>query len=371
MSDSGGLAPADKLSIAALVLSLVAAVVVSVQLFQTVLSSAKGLPSRDEKVMGQWAVSLKSQGIKYLWLRAEVDFESPIIFLARNDNKNGPLPPEESPIYYADGTSDSCKQYRLKESDLERRESEESGLKVTKGKGKSKPTSAIPLNNLQQNSRERVTTVANERVTWLTLLAAVQRMERDSNRWEISRRTQGPRRPSINEDATLRVGIQIKSRSFETNPAVKKPYATTTICHMVELAAVLGLYWKEFDRDRDRYRAEGNGYFLLGTRLLNFGIVFTFERTGWVEFGRTRLIQAPDIKELCFGNVPTFYRDRRSDTEWERAFSGQTKLETLQLGSWDEIAETLRLIGCNTSTRLYYLDEGYQHRHLFPGMSRL
>jgi hypothetical protein len=90
-----------------------------------------------------------------------------------------------------------------------------------------------------------------------------------------------------------------------------------------------------------------------------------------VEFGRTRLIQAPEIKELCFGNVPSFYRNRESDWEWGRAFSGQAELETLQLGSWDEIAETLRLIGCNTSTRLYYLDEGYQHRHLFPGKSRL
>jgi hypothetical protein len=370
MSDSGGLAPADKLSIAALVVSLVAAVVVSVQLFQTVLSNATGLPSRDEKVMGKWAtkVNLKSQGIKYLWLRAEVDFESPIIFLARKDNEHGPLPSEESPIYYAHGTKDSCDEYRIAESDLERRDSEESGL--TLAKGRRKPTSTI-LTNIQQDSRERVTTVANERVTWLTLLAAIQRMERDSNRWERTRRMQGNIRPPINEDTTLKVGIQIKSRSFDANPAVKKPYATTTICHMVELAAVLGLYWKEFDRDRERYRAEGNGYFLLGTRLPNFGIVFTFERTGWVEFGRTRLIQAPEIKELCFGNVPSFYRNRESDWEWGRAFSGQAELETLQLGSWDEIAETLRLIGCNTSTRLYYLDEGYQHRHLFPGKSRL
>ncbi|KAH7176143.1 hypothetical protein EDB81DRAFT_897212 [Dactylonectria macrodidyma] len=39
---------------------------------------------------------------------------------------------------------------------------------------------------------------------------------------------------------------------------MRKPYATSTICHVVEAIAMLGIHWKVFNRSENRYRAQGN-----------------------------------------------------------------------------------------------------------------
>ncbi len=159
------------------------------------------------------------------------------------------------------------------------------------------------------------------------------------------------------------------TRKFRKNTATKKPYATTTISHLVQLAAVLSIYWKEFDRDLNRFRADGNGFSLIGSRQ-DIGIVFSFEQMGWSHFKETRVIPTSEVKELCFGNLPTFYRtkDRLEDAMWNAPFK-QRILQTLQLGSLKEIADTLNLIGCDAKTTLYYL-EGKKHIHLFPGIKQ-
>jgi len=168
--------------------------------------------------------------------------------------------------------------------------------------------------------------------------------------------------------SSLAVAIQSLKRCFDKHPALKKPYATTAICHIVELAAVLGIYWKEFNHVNNKYRAEGNGYSLSGYSMSEFGIVFAFEKSGWSRFKKNRVVPTSEIKEICFGNVPTFYRDRNEDGNWKTPINEQGDLQTLQLGSRQEIAQTLNLIGCNAHTTLYYLDEGKKHIHLFPGM---
>lgn len=46
----------------------------------------------------------------------------------------------------------------------------------------------------------------------------------------------------------LAVGIQVKTRSWNFDPtSVTRLYATTTISHMVEIMALMGMYWREFD----------------------------------------------------------------------------------------------------------------------------
>ncbi|KAI8250731.1 modin [Colletotrichum sp. SAR11_239] len=158
-------------------------------------------------------------------------------------------------------------------------------------------------------------------------------------------------------------------RSFDTNPNIKKPYATTTISHIIELASTLGLYWKVFDRDDNKYRAEGNGYSLTGSRIADFGIVFSFEKIGPPAFQERRVIPTYEVKELCFGRVPTLFRgpkETEDTVEWLKPLKTSTpdSLEILQLGSREEIAETLTQIGCNVNTILLYKEEK-NDKHLF------
>ncbi|CRK31874.1 hypothetical protein BN1708_018856, partial [Verticillium longisporum] len=149
---------------------------------------------------------------------------------------------------------------------------------------------------------------------------------------------------------------------------VKKPYATTTWCHMVEMAALLGIYWSEFDRSHDRYRAEGNGYMLTGEKMTDLGIMFTFQVYGKSEFKANRIIPVEEVKDLCFGVVPTIFR-RPEAVDMRRLTDDRQDLSMLNLSNRIEISETLGLIGCNTNTVNYFAREDTQNKrvaHLFP-----
>lgn len=415
---------ADQLAIAILVFSTLAFAVVSFQFVQSIFANAKGLPNCDERVLGKWATK-SGPRFWHVWryLRAEVEFESPIIFIALKSNQNGPLRPKQTKIYYADGQNQSDYRVDLDKEIIYDQPDPPPGQmpQSTSHSGVQPKTRSLrsifrgqrsediarfdlahserdlglpsdcdpalgPIGNRATNTalvavprrkpRERIATVAHERVTWLSLLIAIQRMERDSDIWDnLQWSNANLQQPVIDDNKKLAVGIQIMRRSFETNPSVKKPYATSAICHIVELAAMLGIFWKEFDRVNGRYRAEGNGYILTGHRIPDFGIVFTFEQNGGPSFGKCRTIHASEIKEFCFGNVPTIYRKKDDDLDWQIPFTGQQNLshgiQTLQLGSRKEIAETLNMIGCNANTVYYYLAEEHRHIHLFPGVAYL
>lgn len=336
MSDND-LTVEEKVAIAALVISLFALLGVVLQYVQAVIGRINGLSIRDREVLGKWAEHAK---ISFRWFRGEVQYEAPIIFMAASDNTRGPIDDKE--IWYVDGTRESCEKTRVE----------------------------LPTNDL----RERVHTHKNELATWILAIEAAQMMERDSKQWEANEwrkfatesGTRSPVTLPYKGPVSLAVAIQPMRRSFDKHPAVKRPYATTAICHIIELCAVLGIYWKEFDRDNNKYRAEGNGYSVLGNRVHDFGLVFTFEKPGWPRFEKNRVIPTSEVKELSFGNVPTFYRDKKDDRNWKAPINEQKDLKTLQLGSRTEIAETLNLIRCNEYTTQCYSDETKKHVHLFP-----
>lgn len=343
-------------SIAALIIATIAFFAAVAQLTQSIISAARGLPNCSSDVMGNWARAT-SRNFKWSEFRLQVFFESPVIFLAHYRNERVPVP--GAPAWYADGTDDSRARFRLGPKPAPPPETTSSSTMSSTGKQNGE------LSARHLRLQERTHNVDNERVSWLKLLETVQKMEDMASAWE--RQQESPRVSSGHPD--LVVWMQPKKRSFDYNPAVKKPYANTTICHIVELAAMLGLYWKLFDRDANKYRAEGNGSSLLGTRVDELGIVFVFEATGHPQFNRNRVIPTSALKEVCFGNVPTIFRP--TDAASDAAIRGgplpeQTDLMTLQFGSRQEIAQTLNLIGCNTATRLYYLREK-KHIHLFPG----
>lgn len=274
--------------------------------------------------------------------------ELPVIFLASPDDMQGPV---EGEIWYIDGSVESYKQTRTMPFESQ----------------------TFDMGSGQGRLRERLSTVDNDKASWLQLLEVVQRMECDSINWESRQLTILGKNGEFFESAGLRslaVGVQPHKRTFGSTSTYKRPFATTTICHIVELAAVLGLYWKQFDKNQDKYRAEGNGLSLRGVRVESFGIVFTFERIGRFNFQEKRVIPTSHVKELCFGNAPTFYQPRNpsEDMDWQADATTKkpTSLETLRLGSQQDVADTLALIGCNRNTILHFLNPERQKTHLFP-----
>lgn len=340
----------------ALIVSLVALSATFMQVLQQYYASAHGYSECNERVMGKWAET-KSRKFSWHELRYEVEFESPVIFVARPDNKKGPVPGQ--PIIVLDGTDPS-----ITES------------KTTRNVGGNNDT----YDSHSTAGKEALHTADNERASWLELLSAVQRMEMESMEWQNDQlKVTGPRRinekqdsypsiPTPRERHTLAVAVQGKRRNWVTMPrSITKPYATTTICHLIEMMASLGIYWGEFDRRRDRYRAEGNGFVVMGERLSDLGLCFSFQTYGKCTFQQNRVVPADEIKELCFGYVPTIYLEK---TDQRRLVSFNDVREImghLQMATQEEIAESLDLIGCNNNTGDRFRDLNSVTKHLFPG----
>ncbi|KAM0331268.1 hypothetical protein ACHAQA_002938 [Verticillium albo-atrum] len=353
-------------AIAALLISLVALAASVLQVAQQYYSSATGYSSCDEKVLGRWSQS-KIRVLKPYEFRFEVQYQAPVIFLCRLDNKNGPVPNE--PIIPLVGSDESRQESW---SDIQ-----EDGRNAQKSSRDQKQKSD------RERLKEAIHTADNELASWVTMLAAFQRMEHDSREWQKNRLEGPPRPPSggsrdtllkpeqikdVETKHTLVVALQKKRKSWDTMPSgVKKPYATTTWCHMVEMAALLGIFWIEFDRSHDRYRAEGNGYMLTGEKISDLGIMFTFQVYGKSDFQAHRIIPVEEVKDLCFGVVPSIFRTEAADRR--RLTDDRQDLSMLNLSSRTDISETLVLIGCNTNTVNYFAREDTQNKrvaHLFP-----
>ena len=339
---------------AALVVSVIAFAATFLQCLQQYLASARGYAQCNDKVIGQWATT-KKRHFSFEELRFEVEFDAPVIFVCPPKNKNAPVP--DTPMYKLDGTDESL----------------------------SKTWTTINLNSRKdyaaKTAKEKIHTADDERASWFMLLSAIQLMERESREWHeaefgynedeppktiFAQHNLRDRPPELEDSHTLVVALQRKRRSWITMPpSISRPYATTTMCHLVEMMAVLGVYWKEFNRMNDRYRAEGNGFMVLGERVSDLGLMFSFQVNGLGRFGRNRVIPVDEVKELCFGWVPTIYRSQKDKRRLEVPID-LMDLSSLQMGSWREIAETLIMIGCNNNAVKSYLEEGRRTSHLFP-----
>jgi len=339
MSDP--LDPSTIVSLVALAISIVALVGTVLQVLQQYLASAAGYSNCGVKVIGDWHRSKKR---KFRWseLRFEVQFEAPVIFVCPPSNVRGPV--RDAPVYHIDGTEESMQVTRTmlpSEDEKASRATTEKGLH----------------------------TADNEQATWVVLLQELQRMERDSQVWETAQYKHNPPRNTFTQfsDHSLCAAVQAKKRTWDTMPdGIRKPYATTTMCHLVEMAAMLGIYWQEFDRSADKYRAEGNGYVLTGTNVADLGIMFTFQICGQSRFEDNRLAPADEVKELAFGLVSTIFRDAKDKRRLIFPTEEPTDLTILKLGNANEFAETLVSFGCNTNASNVLRNNSKRHGHLFP-----
>ncbi|KAK4187699.1 hypothetical protein QBC35DRAFT_220879 [Podospora australis] len=334
------------INVFALVFAIVALIGTFAQVLQQYIASAAGYSNCGEPVMGEWHHGKKR---KFRWseLRFEVQFETPVIFVCPPSNDKGPI--KGKPIYFIDGTDASLKNTRALLPQQEVQKQQEL---------------------VQQN---RVHTADNERATWVSLLSQLQEMERESQAWQQKHYNNNP--PQKSEAVqfkthTLAIAMQSKQRSWDTMPdGVKKPYATTAICHLLEIAAMMGIYWQEFDRSKDKYRAEGNGYMLTGSSVNDLGLVFTFQISGKSRFQENRVIPVDEVKDLCCGFVPTLFLESNKEKRRIEFPNEDVKdLGFLQFGSMNEIAETMVLIDCNTNTANYFRANNAtaKHSHLFP-----
>ncbi|KAK2056980.1 hypothetical protein LY76DRAFT_121581 [Colletotrichum caudatum] len=342
----------------ALIISILAFIIAMLQALQQYYSSAKGYSSCTPKVVGDWA-QFTHRRFRWYEFRFEVEFEVPVIFVAPPTNPRGPLGlHDDKEITYMTGTSDSYKKtFTWNQQQYDK----------------------IDQSLRAGNSRQAIHTADNELANWLGLLMAIQRMERESRSWQDNEyfghnnpqwEDQTPCHPHAPAAAfthTLTVGMQRKKKSWDSMPEnMKKPYATTTISHLVEIAGMLGVHWKEFNRNEDRYRAQGNGFSITGYDVDDLGIVFTFEKIGPTWFHEDRIVPHNRVKELFFGYCPTIFRQVNSSNH---KYADEPKdIGTLQLGSMSSIAETLVVIGCNTNTVQYFRKPlpGTRHIHLFP-----
>jgi hypothetical protein len=272
--------------------------------------------------------------------RVEVVFETPVIFLAHPKNKRGPVLLRE--IHYIDGTDKSYKDTKIL------------GLSAQK--------------TADEQATARVHTADDERASWVTLLSTLQREEKESRKWDESMRNTSPPpsqagvtlKPSSIPQYTLAVGIQRKTRSWDFMPAsVTRPYATSAICHLVEMVAMLGMYWKVFDHILWNLRAEGNGFILTSTNVHGLGVMVVFTATGKSDFQERRVIPSEDVKELVFGTVPNIF----DDPAYLRKEEAAQSLE-LVFGSEKDVSTTLESLGCSSKTLEQYKRD---HKHIFSG----
>ncbi|PSR99158.1 hypothetical protein BD289DRAFT_361476 [Coniella lustricola] len=352
----------DAVSVVALIVSVIALVGAILQLLQQYFSSAEGYKNCGQQVMGEWSLTRKRH-FRFTELRFETQFEVPVIFLCPPDNIKGPLGArsEKTPLWHVDGTTESETLTRTPSASKEK--SDKDRLKDSR-----------KLN-------EDVHTADNERANWYILLQALHEMEKTSQMWqneqlETERNTYGPKsRGELPETVaafqkhTVVAALQPKRKSWDVMPGeIKKPYATTTICHIIEMAAMLGLHWREFDRSENRYHAEGNGYLLTGREVDDLGLMFSFKVYAKNDFRQRRIIPNEEIKRLAFGDVSTIYRLTAAEEKEKGTFDHEDpkSVEVLQFGSLSELGESLTHYGCNSKTVNYFKDSSKKHGHLFP-----
>ena len=145
-----------------------------------------------------------------------------------------------------------------------------------------------------------VHTAEDEGCSWVLLLDALQGQEKSSRIWDNPK--------ELGKSHTINYRIQRKRRCWDFVPLnITKPFATTTIEHLVEMISMLGLVWTEFNLKDSVLTAEGNGYMVKSEYMQGLGILMRFSRLGKPEHKENRIIPCNEIKRLCFGEVPSMF----------------------------------------------------------------
>ncbi|RKL47186.1 hypothetical protein BFJ72_g2177 [Fusarium proliferatum] len=304
------------------------------------LKQFRSPPNCGENVMGRWHQS-RTKAWRPKEFRTEIQFEVPIIFVTTSKTAKGPIVGAD--VFFIDGTRKSLDDTW---TDLE-------------------PPSTGTFTKTGRF-------IKNERATWLALLSSLQKMENESQNW-TRQQIMGLRpRPasatailtSIAGKHTLNAALQREKKSWDDMPpSINRPYATTTMSSLIEMLAMLGIYWKDFNTFHNVYQAEGNGFLVKGHKISGLGIMFHFQALEKAVFEGNRTIPTEAVTRLAFGQLPTIF------TEGHPGYKGGNTLfewPNVGLGSRKEIAETLSSFGCGRKAVNYFLRDGAVTSHIFP-----
>lgn len=321
---------------------------------QRYLSPSSALyKSCSSNVIGSWSES-RRRIFNWNLLQFEVQFEIPVIFVCPPTNSRGPIRVQS--IFFIDGSEGSRSASR---SDL--------------------PDWAVSPHVTE--SRRNVGITNSDHASWLVLLNLLHQMEADSRSWqdEQYRRCPPPANAenvdSVPNDIagsyTLAVAIQRRVKKWTTLPAgLSNPFAVTTISHLVEIAAMLGVYWIEFNRTNDNYRAVSSSFTLSGSEVPGVGLVFTFKQHRPIRFESNRVVPVDEVKDFCFGFVPTIYLRNHHYRRLNLSTPEPRDPSMLNFASNVAIAETLGSIGCNIKTVNCFAESSTARvSHLFPSKS--
>ncbi|KAL5585449.1 hypothetical protein FOVSG1_014838 [Fusarium oxysporum f. sp. vasinfectum] len=304
------------------------------------LKQFRSPPNCGENVMGRWHQS-RTKAWRPKEFRTEIQFEVPVIFVTTSKIDKGPI--DGADVFFIDGTRKSLDDTW---TDLE----------------------PPPTGTFTKTGRF----IKNERATWLSLLSSLQKMENESQNW-TRQQIMGLRpRPasatailtSIAGKHTLNVALQREKKSWDDMPpSINRPYATTSMSSLIEMLAMLGIYWKDFNTFHHVYQAEGNGFLVKGHKISGLGIMFHFQALEKAVFEGNRTIPTKAVTRLAFGQLPTIFTEgypeyKSSNTLYEWPNAG--------LGSRTEIAETLSSFGCGRKAVNYFLRDGAVTSHVFP-----
>ncbi|TGO66757.1 hypothetical protein BELL_0935g00030 [Botrytis elliptica] len=322
----------NALGIVALIFSAIALLQICVLIFQHLLSGAKGYNRCSESVIGLWSKSTYRR-FNVKEFRFEVVFDTPIISIASLINKQDPI--INKGMFYIDGTLKSYRDTQVLERD--------------------------PEHKKQMETIQRTHTADDERSSWIILLSSLQSRELQFRALDEEVRLKNPRMNGMikGPEYELAVGVQVKTRCWNFVPgSVIRPYATTTISYIIEMMALMGIYWRVFDQSQWMLRAEGNGSIITSEVVRNLGVMITFTIVGKSNFGRDAVIPSNHTKELCFGSVPNIFEDGE-----DLAKDSVSQSLFLNFGSQDNVELTLESLGCIPEFIERYKKN---HKHLFP-----
>ena len=295
-------------AVVSLVIAIIAFVVAIAQATQQFVSSAEGYRSCREGVMGLWGKMTKR---RFTWeeVRFKVMLRTPVLFVAVPGNDRGPI--LDRPIFEITGSNQSYNDTHCRMPAVQKRDETAGAL--------------------------RVRTADDEYATWVVLMETLQKAEAEGRQWDFDQAKKGTAKAFAHVPYSLVVQVQEKKRSWDQMPdAVKKPFATTNISHVVEMAALLGMQWVKFDQDNWNLRAEGNGFMLLSQSIWGLGVSVSFSVTGRSSFAEKRMIPCHAIKAMLFGSVDTIFHGLQLNFEpkkekWEDMYITQRTLRRLKL----------------------------------------
>ncbi|UJO21697.1 uncharacterized protein CLAFUR5_09308 [Fulvia fulva] len=218
-------------------------------------------------------------------LRFVVTYATPVLFVAPPANTRGPL--SDKAVHKLEGTQ----------------ESRSNTLTIVR---------ASKVIEKKPSVFHRVGPTNDALASWVTLLHVLQDNEKHGRRWDADMRMKTPAGlTNHGPEYTMCVQIQKLDRNWDFIPdSITKPYATTSLVRVAEIAVIQGMSWRIFEPDTGDLSAESENITCSGFLVPRAGIVVIFTVTGKItQVANPSQRTIPDIraKQLIFGSVLSIF----------------------------------------------------------------